>query len=211
LSAGDTAPALSVTKWLKGAPVTSFEKGHVYVVEFWATWCQPCIASMPHLSAIQKEFKDKVTIIGVSSEDSRNTLEKAEKMVAAKGDTMGYTVAWDNGRATNDAFMGAANQHFIPCAFVVDKEGKVAYFGGPEVLDSVLKQVLDGTWDTKAFDQITKVPQDDNAAAVKQLDEIAAKSPKMAPLLSMNYNAIAWSIVDPDAEAKKNPDLTTGA
>ncbi len=79
LSAGDAAPALSVTKWLKGAPVTSFEKGHVYVVEFWATWCGPCVASMPHLSAIQKEFKDKVTIIGVTSEDPNNTAREGRK------------------------------------------------------------------------------------------------------------------------------------
>ncbi len=130
-------------------------------------------------------------------------------MVADKGDTMGYTVAWDNGRATNDAFMGAASQHFIPCAFVVDKDGKVAYFGSPEPLDSILKQVLDGTWDAKAFDQISKLPEGDDAAAVKKLDEIAAKSPKMAPLLAMNYNAIAWGIVDPKKKNAKNPDLAT--
>ena len=67
LAVGDRAPALTVEKWVKGEPVTGFEKGKTYVVEFWATWCGPCIASMPHLSALQKEYKDKVTIIGVTT------------------------------------------------------------------------------------------------------------------------------------------------
>jgi thiol-disulfide isomerase/thioredoxin len=39
LKVGDKAPALVVEKWLKGRPVPRFERGRLYVVEFWATWC----------------------------------------------------------------------------------------------------------------------------------------------------------------------------
>lgn len=49
LKAGDPAPPLKIEKWLKSGPIERFEKGKVYVLEFWATWCPPCIASMPHL------------------------------------------------------------------------------------------------------------------------------------------------------------------
>ena len=38
LKAGDKAPPLTVEKWVKAGPVAGFEKGKVYVVEFWATW-----------------------------------------------------------------------------------------------------------------------------------------------------------------------------
>jgi thiol-disulfide isomerase/thioredoxin len=51
---GDPAPPLKVEKFLKGDPVKAFKPGHVYVVEFWATWCRPCVASMPHLTELQK-------------------------------------------------------------------------------------------------------------------------------------------------------------
>ncbi|HVU64861.1 MAG TPA: TlpA disulfide reductase family protein [Phycisphaerales bacterium] len=81
LIVGDPAPSLSIEKWIKGEPVTSFEKGKVYVVEFWATWCGPCKASMPHITDLQKQYKGKVTFIGVGSPGWRDTLSQAEDMV----------------------------------------------------------------------------------------------------------------------------------
>ena len=39
LKFGDYAPKLQVKEWIKGTPIQSFEKGKVYVLEFWATWC----------------------------------------------------------------------------------------------------------------------------------------------------------------------------
>lgn len=150
LTVGMPAPALSIEKWVKGSPVASFEKGKVYVVEFWATWCGPCIAQMPHISKLQREYASKnVTVIGVTSEDPSNSLAEVEAMVAAKGDGMGYTVGWDTGRTTNDAFMKASGQRGIPCSFLVDADGKVAYIGHPMYLDIPLKQVVAGTWDVE--------------------------------------------------------------
>src|SRR4051794_37880273 len=66
LRVGDPAPLLKVSKWLQGKEVKRYEPGKVYVVEFWATWCGPCIGAMPHLSNLQTEFKDRgLTVIGV--------------------------------------------------------------------------------------------------------------------------------------------------
>lgn len=149
LKAGDAAPALVVEKWVKGAPVEKFESGKLYVVEFWAPWCGPCIVSMPHLSKLQAQYKDKgLTIIGLSNTDSRgNTLEKVEKMVADKGDGMAYSVAWGKERLNSDAFMKASGNGGIPCSFLVDGKGRLAYIGHPLFLDEPLARVLDGTWD----------------------------------------------------------------
>ena len=62
---GDAAPPLRVRAWLKGNPIQQFEKGRIYVVEFWATWCHPCKVAMPHLSELAREYRNKVTFLGI--------------------------------------------------------------------------------------------------------------------------------------------------
>lgn len=75
LTIGSKAPSLDVEHWVQNGkgkfkPVKKFEDGKVYVVEFWATWCGPCIASMPHLSELQKNYAEKgVQIVSISDED----------------------------------------------------------------------------------------------------------------------------------------------
>ena len=75
LVVGSVAPDLNVESWLsKGngdrfPEVTKFEAGKVYIVEFWATWCPPCVASMPHLSELQEKYEAKgVQVISITDE-----------------------------------------------------------------------------------------------------------------------------------------------
>jgi thiol-disulfide isomerase/thioredoxin len=229
LKAGMAAPALAVEKWVKGAPVASFEKGKTYVVEFWATWCTPCIAQMPHLSELSRQYRSQgVTFIGMTSADKRNSLEAVEKMVADKGDGMDYTVAWDQAHTTNEAFMKASGQGGIPCSFLVDRDGKIAYIGHPLFLDEPLAEVLAGTWDVtvdlpaleSAIEQYwgfgRKLAQDTKGALV-EIEAWEAKHPKLSSLVDdMKFQglmrageletayAIAGKLVD-HAIATKNP------
>ena len=71
LKIGDPAPILRPMVWIKGEPITHYEPGRIYVVEFWATWCSPCIDAVPRLTALQSKYPDKVTVVGV------NVLESA--------------------------------------------------------------------------------------------------------------------------------------
>jgi thiol-disulfide isomerase/thioredoxin len=116
LMVGADAPKLAISEWVKGDSVRGFESGRTYVVEFWATWCGPCIRAFPHLSEVQAKHKDDLTIIGVNIWDRKKNrqtgeytetmpdlIERVNTFVDGQGEKMGYTVAierptrWRNG------------------------------------------------------------------------------------------------------------------
>lgn len=74
------ASALPTAKdWAQGTPITSWKAGEIYLLEFWASWCGPCRAAIPHLEDLHEELKDKgVTVIGVNMDRGYDT----EKILA---------------------------------------------------------------------------------------------------------------------------------
>jgi thiol-disulfide isomerase/thioredoxin len=143
---GDPAAPLDMTDWVKGSPVSLAEgKGtNIYVVEFWATWCGPCRTSIPHLTELQKKFKDKgVVFIGVSDEKT----DVVKKFVEKMGEQMDYTVAVDGGK-TSEGYMQAYGIDGIPHAFIVDKQGKIVWHGHPmDRLEETLTKMIAGKYD----------------------------------------------------------------
>ena len=154
LGVGDKAPPLTISDWVKGAPV-DFAKDigkKIYVVEFWATWCPPCKASVPRLTEFQKKYEKDVTIIGVTSLDNRGKTKSAvQRFVREKGPIMDYTVAIDKGEKTSDAYMLAAGAMGIPHSFIIGRKGNILWQGSPldPELGIVLQQVVEGTYDIK--------------------------------------------------------------
>lgn len=151
LDMGSPAPPLDVTHWIKGEAI-DLKKAvgkQITVIEFWATWCAPCIDSMPHLTKIQQKLGKKgVRVVGVTAQDPGNTLEKVRKMVSQLGDRIGYTIAFDGAREVYQSYMTAAGAMGIPHAFVVDKSGRIAWQGHPASgMDEAIDEMLAGTYD----------------------------------------------------------------
>jgi thiol-disulfide isomerase/thioredoxin len=150
LSIGDKAPALDIEHWVRGEKMDGFADGKVTVVEFWATWCGPCKASMPHLTELQKQYAEQgVTIIGISDED----VEKVSTFLGTDEwkKKAQYTLVTDPDRSNHNNYMRAAGQRGIPTAFVVDQEGVVAWIGHPMNMDEPLAKIVAGDWDAKAY------------------------------------------------------------
>lgn len=153
LNLNDAAPPLRVHQWLKGTPIKKFEKGHVYVLEFWATWCKPCIAAMPHLSTLARQYKDRVTFIGIDIYEWQlkppRSISKVKAFVDSMGQQMNFRVATEDTNFTVADWMGASGErdNGIPKTFVVNAEGRLAWIGYPTDLDEVLPKIVDNTWD----------------------------------------------------------------
>ena len=144
---GDPAAPLQIAEWVKGQPVdlAAVKGKKVVVVEFWATWCPPCRMTIPHLTELQKKFKDRdVIFVGVSTEKPA----VVKPFVAQMAAQMDYTVAIDTEFKTSEGYMAAYGIEGIPHAFIVDKLGRVAWVGHPmDDLDATLELILAGKYD----------------------------------------------------------------
>lgn len=218
LTIGDVAPALKVEKFVKGDPVTEFKKGHVYVVEMWATWCGPCIKAFPHLSELQKEYKDSVTFIGVNVwEDSRKpytaeTPGMVADFVKDKGDKMSYTVAYDGASKQFVKNWGEpANVQGIPHAFIVNQDGKIAWMGHPATMDEPLDQIVNKKWDVKKARAERQKELDTEEAANKEYAAVAPQLKKASDLWRSDKKDEASAVMLEAAEKAPNAGLGAGA
>ena len=150
LTPGSTAPAIDLAAVVHGPEVRLFTGEQVVVVEFWATWCETCIESMPHISGLQLQYGPEVQFIGVTSEAEDVVTRFLAREVGegeSQADQLSYTIALDYNARTSINFMDAARRRRVPCAFVINKAGKVAWIGPPSGIENPLAEIVGGTWD----------------------------------------------------------------
>lgn len=145
--AADALPALSLEGlpevWLQGTPVKEWEKDKVYIFEFWATWCGPCLAAMPHMEQLHQAFKDnpRMQIIGVNVMD-RKSPEALKEFLKNRPAPLNYTMAVDvDGKKTREQWLTPLNVDGIPHAFAV-RNGKLIWRGHPAKLSEEIMQAM---------------------------------------------------------------------
>src|SRR6218665_942701 len=164
----------------KGKSVSSY-KGKILIIDFWATWCSPCIAAMKDLEEYKKQLGDQLEVIAISAE----TEERLKKFNKARPSTL--TLASD----TAGSLSGYFPHRTIPHTVLIGPEGKVyAITNASNITPDVLKVALKGVAiqlpvkkDNMAFDINTYFTAD--STMPRNFSLLA--SVKGAPTMSKRY------------------------
>lgn len=201
---GDPSPALSAARWFRGEPREAVTPGAVTLVEFWATWCGPCIRAMPHLSELAEELSaEGFEVIGVSMDQGPKAAELVERFLERRAEIARFDVLLDDG-GMNERWIKAAGQSGIPCSMLVGRDGRLAWIGNPldlgpsgvPMVELVARQLLDGTFDmasaTGSIDEALAA----ESAAEERTAEVQRLSADMAELWARNDRRGALEVAD---------------
>ncbi|MHC4448208.1 MAG: peroxiredoxin family protein [Planctomycetota bacterium] len=158
LEAGDTAPGFDVEAWV-GGEEQKIEEGSVYVVLFWEPQSARRMTGdttrvFSHLGELAKyHIPDKLLVMAIGSAE-----EELQRFARSQRQGLGFPLGADRRDSTKRAWYDAANAERLPCVFIVDRKGRIAYIGDPdEDFDRILDRVLRGRYDARL--EYQAVPQ----------------------------------------------------
>ena len=137
LKIGDKAPKIIITDYILNTPKDKNIENKYIILEFWATWCAPCLGSVPHLNELQNKFKHRKDLYFLSltyekPEKTKRTLEKVEFKTI---------VVSDQTKKTEEKF----NVQGIPHTVLIDNKGIIQWIGTPNELNSsMIENLLNG-------------------------------------------------------------------
>jgi thiol-disulfide isomerase/thioredoxin len=98
-------------------------RGMVVVVDFWATWCDPCKKSFPVYQDLLDKYAGKVAVIAVSVDDPDDKTADDLKAFAKENGNVTFPIVWDKTKTTSNQYEPPT----MPTSYIIDKEGIVRH------------------------------------------------------------------------------------
>jgi cytochrome c biogenesis protein CcmG/thiol:disulfide interchange protein DsbE len=124
---GKTMPAFKVQTWITPSPDPA---GRLVAMDFWATWCGPCVQSIPHLNDLARKYGQDVLVVGISDEAPGAFATGMRKLKKAPAD-FAYSLALDPSGALKNNFFGIRG---IPHMAIASPDGVIRWQGHPMTL-----------------------------------------------------------------------------
>jgi thiol-disulfide isomerase/thioredoxin len=128
---GQRMPDFNVEQWITDRPATPDRK--LFVLDFWATWCGPCVASIPHMNDLATKFADIAQCVGISDEQQADFAKGMAKIRKTPQDFR-YALAL----APSRGLYGFFGIQGIPHCVIVSSDGVVRWQGHPATLSEDL-------------------------------------------------------------------------
>lgn len=134
---GDSVPDFTFEKVVNHSKPTlnlREAKGKILIIEFWGTWCGPCIPHLEHLDGLQKKFKDDIVVVGISDD----TEERLNKFLLKR--PVGLPLVADPFDKKSKFFKIEG----VPITYVIDKSSKILAITSPnEITEESLKKLIE--------------------------------------------------------------------
>jgi thiol-disulfide isomerase/thioredoxin len=186
----DSAPDITISNWYnKPQSLVQDKDGKsVYLIEFWASWCKPCIPSIKTLNLFKQKYENKgLVVIRITDENKTDTVQ------FLKDHNIKYSIGFDETGKTMEKYL--TNDDGLPTAFIINREGIVVYKGHPMKAEEVLSQVMNGNLDLKTIKNLKALQEEFKTALqdfkIPQACEIAEKILYINP---NNYEAMQFSL-----------------
>jgi thiol-disulfide isomerase/thioredoxin len=115
---GSPAPGFSLTARNGASANPSDHAGKVILIDFWATWCEPCRSSFPEYEALVARYRGRVVVLGISEDDEDQGIESFARETGAS-----FPLAWDGDKSVAQLYQIST----MPTLFIVDQQGLVRF------------------------------------------------------------------------------------
>ena len=171
LKVGQKTPDLVITDYILNTPKDKNFSNKFKVVEFWATWCGPCLGAVPHLNELQNKYKDTNNLVFISISDEAP--EKINKTLSKiKFETI---VVSDQTKKTHEnLIMRKDKSYSIPATILIDDQNIVRFIGRPEMLTSeLIDKFINGQ--LQDFNEVKKEMTEVNQTTEPENKDVSAR------------------------------------